>query len=162
VKARRGQNAATATIRRDLTALSSVLAYCEGEEWIEGNAALSRLRRLRERRDRIVLLRRLRERRDRIVLLRRLRERRDPIVLPDHLHIEQVIERAPGNVSSSRSRRTLPWVGARPRAESRRLGSTWEADIRACTAGPNPNISGALDRICQLTLAANLVSRIGA
>jgi hypothetical protein len=149
VKARRGQNAATATIRRDLTALSSVLAYCEGEEWIEGNAALSRLRRLRERRDRIVLL-------------RRLRERRDPIVLPDHLHIEQVIERAPGNVSSSRSRRTLPWVGARPRAESRRLGSTWEADIRACTAGPNPNISGALDRICQLTLAANLVSRIGA
>jgi len=72
VKSRRAQ-ATTATIRRDLTALSSVLAYCEGEEWIEGNAALSRLRRLRER--------------------------RDPIVLPDHRHIEQVIERAPGNLA---------------------------------------------------------------
>lgn len=70
VRERRRTGVTNATIRRDLTALSSVLSFCEDEDWIEGNAALARLRKLKER--------------------------RDPIVLPDHAHIAAVIERAPG------------------------------------------------------------------
>ena len=71
VKARREAKVATATIRRDLTALSSVLAYAEDEGWREGNPALERLRRLKER--------------------------RDPIVLPELADIDCVVARAPGN-----------------------------------------------------------------
>jgi integrase/recombinase XerD len=71
VKARRTAGVSTATIRRDLTALSRVLAFAEDEEWREGNPALERLRRLKEK--------------------------RDPIVLPQTADIEAVIARAPGN-----------------------------------------------------------------
>lgn len=71
VKARRAAGVATATIRRDLTALSSVLAYAEDENWREGNPALERIMRLKER--------------------------RDPIVLPEPEDIERVIDRAPGH-----------------------------------------------------------------
>ena len=55
IKDRRKMGATTATIRRDLTALSSVLGYAEGEGWRPDNPALSRLKKLRERRDPIVL-----------------------------------------------------------------------------------------------------------
>lgn len=70
VAGRRAQSATTATIRRDLTALSSVLTFCEDEYDIEGNAAKARLARLREK--------------------------REPIVLPVAADVERVIARAPG------------------------------------------------------------------
>jgi integrase/recombinase XerD len=52
---RRASGASAATIRRDLTAISSVLNYSEAMGWSEGNAALSKRRLLRERRDPISL-----------------------------------------------------------------------------------------------------------
>ncbi len=56
VKARRLQGATTATIRRDLTAISSILDYAIGEEWIQENPTLTvRHKRLRERRHPITL-----------------------------------------------------------------------------------------------------------
>lgn len=70
VKERRRQGATNATIRRDLGAVSSVLGFCEAEDWIDGNAALGRLRKMKER--------------------------RDPIVLPEPDSIAYVIGRAPG------------------------------------------------------------------
>lgn len=70
VKARRAAGAATATIRRDLSALSNVMTWAQDEYDLEGNAALDRLRKMRER--------------------------RDPIVLPAAADIERVITRAPG------------------------------------------------------------------
>jgi integrase/recombinase XerD len=71
VDGRRAAGASTATIRRDLTALSSVLEYAIDQDWrAEGdNPALSRLKRLKER--------------------------RDPIVLPEPADIERMIRRAP-------------------------------------------------------------------
>ena len=68
VTARRAAGVSTATIRRDLSALSSVLTFADVAE----NVALLRLRRLKER--------------------------RDPIVLPEASHIKRVIERAPGRI----------------------------------------------------------------
>ena len=65
VDMRRAAGVSTATIRRDLTALASVLDYGE----IEPNPARTRAAKLRER--------------------------RDPIVLPEPAHIEQVTARAP-------------------------------------------------------------------
>ena len=44
-----------ATVRRDLTAISQVLAYAQSVGWREGNPALDAIRLLRERRDPIVL-----------------------------------------------------------------------------------------------------------
>jgi integrase/recombinase XerD len=66
--------ATNATIRRDLTALSSVLSYAEVEGWKDDNPALARLRKLKER--------------------------RDPVVLPELADIEAVIARAPGLFAS--------------------------------------------------------------
>lgn len=66
-----------ATIKRDLTAVSSVLDHCVDEEWIETNAVRLWLNPGRRRKA-------------------RLRERRDPIVLPEPEHIQMVIDRAPG------------------------------------------------------------------
>jgi integrase/recombinase XerD len=68
--------ASIATIKRDLTALSSVMDYCVDEEWRDDNPVISYLRPGGRRRS-------------------RLKERRDPIQLPDHAHIQMVIERAP-------------------------------------------------------------------
>lgn len=52
---RRRRGATTATIRRDLTALSRVLEYAEAMGWREGNPTLSKRRILKERRDPISL-----------------------------------------------------------------------------------------------------------
>ena len=71
---RRAHKATTATIRRDLTALSSVLTFCEDEYDLEGNAAKARLAKLREK--------------------------REPIVLPVAADVERVIARAPGALSA--------------------------------------------------------------
>ena len=70
VDARRAAGVATATIRRDLTALASVLDFAE----VEDNPALARLKQLKER--------------------------RDPIVLPEPAHIERIIARAPGRMAA--------------------------------------------------------------
>jgi integrase/recombinase XerD len=51
VKSRRIAGATTATIRRDLTAISSVLDYAIGEDWIQENPTLTiRHKRMREKR----------------------------------------------------------------------------------------------------------------
>lgn len=74
VKVRRRAGAATATIRRDLTALSSLLDFAIEEKWRQGNPALDRMRRMSER--------------------------RDPIVLPADQDIARVVARAPGSFSA--------------------------------------------------------------
>jgi integrase/recombinase XerD len=66
-----------ATIKRDLTALSSVFDFCIDEEWIETNPAMDWLKPGHRKKSRI-------------------QERRDPIVLPELAHIEMVIARASG------------------------------------------------------------------
>lgn len=70
VDGRRGTGAATATIRRDLTALASVLDYAIDRDWLatDHNVALARLKRLEEK--------------------------RDPIMLPDEADIARVIKAA--------------------------------------------------------------------
>ncbi len=55
IQARQKQGATPASIRRDLTAISSVLEYAEAMNWREGNPTLSKRRILKERRDPIVL-----------------------------------------------------------------------------------------------------------
>lgn len=70
VKGRRVAGATTATIRRDLTAISSVLDHAIDEGWTEENPTLT----LRHR---------------------RMREKRDPIVLPDDDEIALVKAEAP-------------------------------------------------------------------
>lgn len=66
-----------ATIKRDLTALSSVMDYAVDQEWRDDNPVLSWLRPQMRKKTRI-------------------RERRDPIVLPSHDDVQRVIDRAPG------------------------------------------------------------------
>jgi integrase/recombinase XerD len=66
-----------ATIKRDLTALSSVFDFCVDEEWLQTNPAMDWLKPGHRKKS-------------------RLQERRDPIVLPEAEHIEMVIARAPG------------------------------------------------------------------
>jgi integrase/recombinase XerD len=74
IKARRSRGRTTATIRRDLTALSSVLAFAIDERWRKGNPALDAMQS------------------------RRMKERRDPIVLPEDRDIATAVARAPGNL----------------------------------------------------------------
>ncbi|WP_036048686.1 site-specific integrase [Bradyrhizobium sp. Tv2a-2] len=66
-----------ATIKRDLTALSSVFDFCVDEEWISTNPAMDWLKPGHRKKS-------------------RLQERRDPIVLPEAGHVEMVIAKAPG------------------------------------------------------------------
>jgi integrase/recombinase XerD len=70
VDARRAAGVSTATIKRDLGALANVLDYND----VEPNVARDRLKKLKER--------------------------RDPIVLPDMVHIERMVRRAPGCLSA--------------------------------------------------------------
>jgi integrase/recombinase XerD len=65
-----------ATIKRDLTALSSVCDWMVDEGWRDDNPVMTWLKPGGRRKS-------------------RLKERRDPIVLPDHRHIQMLIERAP-------------------------------------------------------------------
>lgn len=66
-----------ATIKRDLTALSSVLDYAVDQDWREDNPVMSWLRPGKRKKS-------------------RLKERRDPIVLPDPAHIQMVVDEAKG------------------------------------------------------------------
>jgi integrase/recombinase XerD len=65
-----------ATIKRDLTALSSVFDFCVDKEWMPSNPAMDWLKPGNRKKS-------------------RLKERRDPIVLPEAAHIEMVIAKAP-------------------------------------------------------------------
>jgi integrase/recombinase XerD len=68
--------ASVATVKRDLTALSSVLGFCVDEGWMDSNPVIAWMKPGGRRKS-------------------RLQERRDPIVLPEHAHIKMVIDRAP-------------------------------------------------------------------
>jgi integrase/recombinase XerD len=70
IKRRAETGVTNATIKRDLGAVSSVLNFAIDQGYREDNPILPRLKRLKER--------------------------RDPIILPDHAHIQMVIDRAPG------------------------------------------------------------------
>lgn len=69
--------ATIATIKRDLTALSSVMDYCVDEGWRSDNPVIAWLKPGGRRKS-------------------RLKERRDPIVLPDIRHVQMVIDAAEG------------------------------------------------------------------
>ena len=62
-----------ATIKRDLVALSSVLNFAIDQGWRDDNPVLPRMRRVKER--------------------------RDPIVLPNPIHVDLLIARCPGMVA---------------------------------------------------------------
>lgn len=66
-----------ATIKRDLTALSSVFDYCVDEEWLPTNPAMEWLKPGHRKKS-------------------RLQERRDPIALPEMSHVQMVVRAAPG------------------------------------------------------------------
>jgi integrase/recombinase XerD len=66
-----------ATVKRDLTALSSVFDFCIDETWMATNPAHDWLNPGHRRKSRI-------------------QERRDPIVLPESAHIQMVIDNATG------------------------------------------------------------------
>lgn len=72
---RRAAGVSSATLRRDLGALASVLAYAKAQRLRPDNPALDRLREVRER--------------------------RDPIVLPDPAHVARVMARAPGLIPAA-------------------------------------------------------------
>jgi integrase/recombinase XerD len=76
VKGRRIMGASTATIRRDLTAISGVIDHAIDEGWTDENPTLT----LRHR---------------------RMREKRDPIVLPDEAEILMVKEAAPSRFADA-------------------------------------------------------------
>jgi integrase/recombinase XerD len=72
-KARASAGATNATIKRDLVALSSVINFAIDQGWCDDNPVLPRMRRIKER--------------------------RDPIVLPQRSHIDLVISRCPGMIA---------------------------------------------------------------
>jgi integrase/recombinase XerD len=73
VRDRREKGASNATIKRDLTAILSVLEHAIDNDWIEENPTL--------------------------LSRRRLKERRDPITLPDVADVERAVAAAPGNMA---------------------------------------------------------------
>ena len=73
VRDRREKGATNATIKRDLTAISSVLEHAIENDWIDENPTLASRRRLKER--------------------------RDPITLPDLGDVERAVLAAPGNMA---------------------------------------------------------------
>lgn len=73
VKSRQAVGVSNATIKRDLVALSSVINFAIDQGWCDDNPVLPRMRRLKER--------------------------RDPIVLPVREHIDLVISRCPGMIA---------------------------------------------------------------
>jgi integrase/recombinase XerD len=72
IRARTADGVSNATIKRDLVALSSVLNYAIDEGWLESNPVLARMKRVKER--------------------------REPIMLPRQEDIDLVVDRAPGMI----------------------------------------------------------------
>lgn len=70
IRKRTADGVTNATIKRDLTALSSVMNYAVQQDWIERNPVLPKLKGLKER--------------------------RNPIVLPQMEDVQKIIARAPG------------------------------------------------------------------
>lgn len=81
VKARRAQFVSIATIRRDLTAVSSVLDNAADEEWIEGNPVLPFLHKRRKKGS--------------------LREKHEPIVLPDEPSMAAMLAASPARFADA-------------------------------------------------------------
>lgn len=73
VLARSAAGVTNATVKRDLVALSSVINFAIDQSWLESNPVLARMRRIKER--------------------------RNPIVLPHRVHIDLVIARSPGMIA---------------------------------------------------------------
>ncbi len=73
VRARSASGVSNATIKRDLVALSSVINYAIDQGWRDDNPVLPRMRRIKEK--------------------------REPIVLPHHAHVDLVIARSPGMIA---------------------------------------------------------------
>lgn len=73
VRARAATGVTNATIKRDLVALSSVLIYAIDQGWRDDNPALPRMRRIKER--------------------------RDPIMLPHIVDVDLVVSRSPGMIA---------------------------------------------------------------
>jgi integrase/recombinase XerD len=73
IRERSASGITSATVKRDLVALSSVLNFAIDQGWCDDNPILPRLGRIKER--------------------------RDPIVLPQRSHIDLVISRCPGMVA---------------------------------------------------------------
>jgi integrase/recombinase XerD len=101
-----------ATIKRDLTALSSVLDFAVGEDWIEQNAVTAWLKPGGRRKS-------------------RLKERRDPIVLPEAAHIEMVVARAPGLFANMISAAAM--TGARLDELAKSVRNQFDAERRQLT-----------------------------
>jgi integrase/recombinase XerD len=76
VSVRRKQGVTTATIRRDLTAISSVVDHAIGEGWMQDNPTLT-------------------------IRHKRMREKRDPIVLPADNEIDMVKAAAPSRFADA-------------------------------------------------------------
>jgi site-specific recombinase XerC len=74
IRQRRAHKVTNATIKRDLVALSSVIGCAIDQGWREDNPVLARMKRLKER--------------------------RDPIMLPEPAHIQMVMDRAPGMLAN--------------------------------------------------------------
>jgi integrase/recombinase XerD len=72
VRVRSTADVSNATIKRDLVALSSVVNFAIDQGWLESNPVLARMRRIKER--------------------------RDPIILPHQVHVDLVISRSPGMI----------------------------------------------------------------
>lgn len=122
---RRRMVVSMATVRRDLSALSSVLAFAEDQDYREGNPALDRLRKLKER--------------------------RDPIVLPQHAHIARVLAHA-STVESALIRTALA-AGCRQAelvyAERRNLDLA-RKQISVVGKGNKLRTIGLDDEICEI------------
>ncbi len=73
VRARSVEGVTNATIKSDLVALSSVLNYAIDQGWRDDNPVLPRMRRIKEK--------------------------REPIVLPHRAHVDLVIARSPGMIA---------------------------------------------------------------
>jgi integrase/recombinase XerD len=73
IRERSASGITSATVKRDLVALSSVLNFAIDQGWCDDNPVLPRLGRIKER--------------------------RDPIVLPQRQHIDLVISRCPGMIA---------------------------------------------------------------
>lgn len=73
IRTRSASGVTNATIKRDLVALSSVINYAIDQGWREDNPVLPRMRRIREK--------------------------REPIILPHRAHVDLVIERCPGMIA---------------------------------------------------------------
>jgi integrase/recombinase XerD len=73
VRARSTAGITNATVKRDLVALSSVLNYAIDQGWRDDNPVIPRMRRIKEK--------------------------REPIVLPHRAHVDLVISRSPGMIA---------------------------------------------------------------